>query len=81
VTDVLSGIARRGASLGEAALTAKWLVACTLLLILLELAEELRPGFLERWQFWARGLVYAAVMISILIAGAPGGQTFIYFQF
>jgi len=81
VTDVLSGIARRGGSLGDAALTAKWLVACTTLLILLELTEELRPNFLERWQFWARGLVYAAVMISILIAGAPGGQTFIYFQF
>jgi alginate O-acetyltransferase complex protein AlgI len=81
VKGVLSGIAQRGGSLGDAAQSAKWLVACTLLLVLLELAEELRPNFLQRRQFWARGLVYAAVVGSILVAGAPGGQTFIYFQF
>ncbi|MET0794075.1 MAG: MBOAT family O-acyltransferase, partial [Polyangiaceae bacterium] len=81
VQDVLRAIASRGGSLGEALLTGKWLLTCTALLILIEWAEELRPEFLERRQFWTRGLVYALVVGSILIAGAPGGQTFIYFQF
>ncbi|HKO46196.1 MAG TPA: MBOAT family O-acyltransferase [Polyangiaceae bacterium] len=81
VKEILIGIAQRGGALGAASSSAKWLCACTALLLLLELAEELRPNFLERRQFWARGLVYAAVLSSILIAGAPGGQTFIYFQF
>jgi len=81
VKQVLLGILQRGGSLAEAAGSAKWLCACTGLLLLLEFAEELKPDFLERRQFWARGLIYAAVLLSILIAGAPGGQTFIYFQF
>ena len=81
VKDVVLAIVERGGALGNASESAKWLLVCTLLLILLELGEELRPRFLERSQFWARGLVYAAVVTSILIAGAPGGQTFIYFQF
>ena len=81
VKDVLVGIARRGGALGQAESSAQWLLACTLLLVLLELAEELRPNFLAQSQFWARGAVYFAVLVSIMIAGAPGGQTFIYFQF
>ncbi|HYQ00916.1 MAG TPA: MBOAT family O-acyltransferase [Polyangiaceae bacterium] len=81
VKQVLLGILQRGGSFAEAAGSAKWLCACAGLLLLLELAEELKPDFLARRQFWARGLVYAAVLLSILIAGAPGGQTFIYFQF
>jgi alginate O-acetyltransferase complex protein AlgI len=81
VRDVLDGLAHRGGSLGEAMLTGKWLLACTLFLFLFELADELRPEFLERRQFLLRGLIYATVVGSILVAGAPGGQTFIYFQF
>ena len=81
IRDVLAGLVQRPGSLGEAQYMGKWLVTCTLLLVLLELAEELRPHFLDRRQFWTRGLVYATVIASIMIAGAPGGQTFIYFQF
>ena len=81
VRDVLQSIAQRGGSLGDALTSAKWLVACTLLLLLLELAEEWRPSFLESRPFWARGLVYFAVIAAIFSAGVPGGQTFIYFQF
>jgi len=81
VKQVLQSIAERGAELGDASISLKWLCACIALLMLLELADELRPHFLERRSFWARGLVYALVLLSISIAGAPGGQTFIYFQF
>jgi hypothetical protein len=81
VRDVLLGIVQRGGPLGEALTSLKWLVACTGLLMLLELAEEWRPSFLESRPFWARGLLYFAVLAAIFIAGVPGGQTFIYFQF
>lgn len=81
VKNVLSSIIRHGGELGESWSYAKWLLACTGLLIVLEVAEELRPEFLARRSFWTRGFVYAAVSLSILVAGAPGGQTFIYFQF
>jgi alginate O-acetyltransferase complex protein AlgI len=81
VKNVLLGLAQRGGELGSAPASAKWLLACSLLLLLLELGEELRSGFLQQRQFWLRGLVYVAVVVSIAIAGAPGGQTFIYFQF
>jgi len=81
VKQILLSIAQRGGQLGDAMISAKWLCACTALLMLLELAEELWPNFLERRQFWARGLVYGALLLSIFIAGSPGGQTFIYFQF
>ena len=81
IKDVLLGVTHRGGALGEALLSAKWLLACVPLLMLLELGDELRPGFLGRRQFWARGLVYVTVVVSIFVAGAPGGQTFIYFQF
>ena len=81
VKQVLLGLLQRGGELGDALTSAKWLGACTVLLMLLEFAEELRPNFLARRRFWTRGLVYAAVLLSLFIAGAPGGQTFIYFQF
>ncbi len=81
VQNVLLGIAERGGALGSAPATLKWLLACCSLLFLLELSEEWRSGFVQRRQFWARGLLYAAVLASIMIAGAPGGQTFLYFQF
>ena len=81
VKQVLQGLAARGGDLGDAGTSVKWLCACTALLMLLELADELRPHFLEQRPFWARGVVYALVLLSIMIAGAPGGQTFIYFQF
>ncbi|HYQ46362.1 MAG TPA: MBOAT family protein [Polyangiaceae bacterium] len=81
VKQVLVSIGQHGGEWGDALNYARWLGACTALLIVLELAEELRPNFLERRRFWTRGLVYAAVLLSLLIAGAPGGQTFIYFQF
>jgi len=81
VKQILLGIAQRGGELGDALISVKWLCACTGLLMLLELAEELWPNFLERRQFWARGLVYGALLLSIFVAGSPGGQTFIYFQF
>ena len=81
VENVLLALTRHGGELGTALASGKWLLACSSLLLLLELGEELRPGLLDRRQFWMRGLVYALVAVSILIAGAPGGQTFIYFQF
>jgi len=81
VRGVLTALAQHAGPLGDAALSLKRLIFCTALLVLVELLEELKPNFLAQRAFWMRGFVYAALLVSLMIAGAPGGQTFIYFQF
>ena len=61
-----------------------WLYALAIYgggLALFELIEELAPSLGKRLPFPLRGLGYAAIVLAILVAGAPVGQTFIYFQF
>ncbi len=50
-------------------------------LFLYECVEERWPDAGRRLPFWLRALGYALIALSILVAGAPSGQTFIYFQF
>lgn len=80
VRDVLRAIFVGPAS-GPVALPAERLVFLAALLIGYELWEEGRPEPVPRLPAPVRGLFYAVVVCALVIAGAPGGQAFIYFQF
>jgi D-alanyl-lipoteichoic acid acyltransferase DltB (MBOAT superfamily) len=82
VADVLRALVRGSGGAASQALTqGRAILLFTALLVIFELAEERWPGLVFRLPFWARGILYFVITLSILVAGAPGGQTFIYFQF
>jgi D-alanyl-lipoteichoic acid acyltransferase DltB (MBOAT superfamily) len=54
-------------------------LAC--LVVLHDLAEERWPDPVARLPAPLRAVVYVIVVIGLVVAGAPGGQSFLYFQF
>jgi hypothetical protein len=49
--------------------------------VLHDLAEERWPDPVARLPAPLRAVVYVIVVIGLVVAGAPGGQSFLYFQF
>jgi len=62
---------------------AKAIVFYTSFLLLLQLIKEVKKEMYVVFTMpaWVRGGVYLFLLISIALAGAKGGQEFIYFQF